>query len=1385
MLIPRWVYPKIIILSLLSLLNQAAQADSPVLFFSEYIEGSSHNKALEIFNPSAETVDLRGYDVQIFSNGGAEAWRTIALEGELAAGEVYVLVHKQADDTLRAQADQTSGSVAFNGNDAVALRHDGVLIDVIGQIGHDPGEAWGSGDHQTKDRTLRRKLSVTQGDSDGHDSFDPSEQWDGFGQDSFDDLGRHGHNAPPTEPPPATPTETATLLPTETPSPTNPPTAIPTEPPSATPTETASPLPTETASPTVTPSLTEPPISPTTPPPHETETANAGAVLINEMVTDPQQDWSGSDFNHPPGNGTVSQGVDEWVELYIVVEGLDLSGWQIELLDGTDVRGDLTAGGAFQTVRYIGSGQFERTAAGDYLILGNVAGSEAMNNEGTIRLLDNNGAVIDEVILGQGSAPSGNASGPENEAVARQPNGHDSDNHGADFRSGPATLGRSNTARPPEPTDRPTSSIPEDTPTATPLAETVPPTLTPTPLPSVEPPAPTSIPLMAAADGLPLLISEVLYDGTIPSTEGDEFVELCNPNQTVMSLADYKIGDAEQPGQESMYRLPERMLSPDQCVVIAKNADQFASRFGTLPDFEAVAQRKGYTDNPAVPNLEKYSAWASGNWSLANDGDALILLNPTDRMIDSVAYRNGDYESLGLEAGISAPEPRSLQRVWPYDSNSMPNDFVRTGPTPGQPTKPPLPAPFGPAPVVADGWQVYWGSLHAHTTFSDGAGPPHYALAKARAAGLHFYAISDHGWWLTEAEWARTAQQVEQANQPGQFVVLRGIEWTHREAGHITVFNTESMLNRNQPLFDALSDMYGWLANNPQAIAQFNHPDPTYGGTFHEFAYHAAAARQLYLQEIGNHAQGYVTYEPSFIQSNMQGWRVSPTNNGDTHNALWGTDTPARTGLVARSLTQADLLEAMRARRVFATEDSNLAVTLRANDSWMGTALDTTGPLPLTVQVLDLDIEGFTIQLYDSNMLLEQARFERADIRNSEGVAWTTTVHARPGHFYWVKVVQDDGEIAYSTPIWINGQREAAQVFINEILPAPRYRDWNGDGQANGDDEWVELFNPNPFPVGLGGWQLTDESQVVYHLPLTRTLPAQGFLTLPKTETGFALNNGGDRLTLTHPNGTVSDQFQYDHSPGYDESWCRLPDGGNRWSSDCGPSPNEANWELERNQPLRQDIFTTKRLAYNAWVVVDGRVTAPPGVLGKRLMYIQDRSSGILVYLPKDFRGHFDLGDQVEVEGNLRSFHEEAEIVVRDRSDIKLIEAKAPFPPLPIHTTALLEPYEGYLVMLRGQAVAFDRSNTFWVDDGTDWAKVYIRRSTGIRKPFIEIGTELTLVGIVSQYSDREAPSRNDYRLLLRYPSDLVILPTPEPTAVATETPPLDNWPSVLPETGD
>lgn len=173
------------------------------LFFSEYVEGTSNNKALEIYNPSGSAVNLgtAGYWVQMYFNGTTTNITSIALTGTVAAGGVHVLTPTNASPALLALANQSNGSVWFNGDDAIALRKggtNGTIVDAIGQIGVDPGAAWTATGISTENRTIRRKSSVVQGDTNATNAFDPSLEWDNFAVDTFSGLGTHSTSSGPS-----------------------------------------------------------------------------------------------------------------------------------------------------------------------------------------------------------------------------------------------------------------------------------------------------------------------------------------------------------------------------------------------------------------------------------------------------------------------------------------------------------------------------------------------------------------------------------------------------------------------------------------------------------------------------------------------------------------------------------------------------------------------------------------------------------------------------------------------------------------------------------------------------------------------------------------------------------------------------------------------------------------------------------------------------------------------------------------------------------------------------------------------------------------------------------------------------------------------------------
>lgn len=167
--------------------------DCSELFISEYIEGSSNNKCIEIYNPTDASVDLSAYALAFYFNGSNSPSNfPIPLVGSLAAGDVYVVCDDGAAAVFLAQADLTPTRSFFNGDDAVALTKDGVNIDVIGVIGNDPGSQWGSGLTSTANNTIRRKVSIAQGNPAGSD--DIAAEWDGFDSNTADDLGIYMNN---------------------------------------------------------------------------------------------------------------------------------------------------------------------------------------------------------------------------------------------------------------------------------------------------------------------------------------------------------------------------------------------------------------------------------------------------------------------------------------------------------------------------------------------------------------------------------------------------------------------------------------------------------------------------------------------------------------------------------------------------------------------------------------------------------------------------------------------------------------------------------------------------------------------------------------------------------------------------------------------------------------------------------------------------------------------------------------------------------------------------------------------------------------------------------------------------------------------------------------
>ncbi|PYF07575.1 chitobiase/beta-hexosaminidase C-terminal domain-containing protein [Ureibacillus chungkukjangi] len=169
----------------------SAETVATDLIISEYLEGSSYNKAIEIYNGTGAAVDLSQYKVEVYFNGSSAPSQTVSLSGTLEEGATYILYHGQSAADIKAKGNlESTAAMNFNGDDAIVLKKNDEIIDSFGQVGVDPGTNWGT-DAKSMDMTLVRKGSILAGDTNPFDEFEPAVQWIAYPKDTFTHLGSH------------------------------------------------------------------------------------------------------------------------------------------------------------------------------------------------------------------------------------------------------------------------------------------------------------------------------------------------------------------------------------------------------------------------------------------------------------------------------------------------------------------------------------------------------------------------------------------------------------------------------------------------------------------------------------------------------------------------------------------------------------------------------------------------------------------------------------------------------------------------------------------------------------------------------------------------------------------------------------------------------------------------------------------------------------------------------------------------------------------------------------------------------------------------------------------------------------------------------------------
>lgn len=382
-------------------------------------------------------------------------------------------------------------------------------------------------------------------------------------------------------------------------------------------------------------------------------------------------------------------------------------------------------------------------------------------------------------------------------------------------------------------------------------------------------------------------------------------------------------------------------------------------------------------------------------------------------------------------------------------------------------------------------WNIYFGQLHAHTNLSDGTGSVEEAFDYAsKVENLDFFAVTDHSDSFDNADagaigadgrsistgWAAGKQAAASVTNE-DFVGLFGFEMTwpeDKQLGHISTFNTPGWQTRDQEDFEnvptALENYYKALTTVPGSVSQFNHPDIIHGD-FERFDHYSPQYDAVIslLEVAGEDGVVDCAYYDLALD---KGWHVAPTNNQNNHNGQWGDASRARTVILAETLTEEALYDAMKDRRVYATQDSDLTVYYTLNGAVMGSILPKSEEAEITVFLSDPTDEaiGNVEVVTDGGKVIDSAYVgtpsQVLELPVSGGY-----------NYYYLRITQPDGDVAVTAPVWMDGYDDIGiESFTSDTLTPVR------------DEEiklTVELYNDEPVDFIVESLSLYADGELV------------------------------------------------------------------------------------------------------------------------------------------------------------------------------------------------------------------------------------------------------------------------------------------------------------------
>lgn len=327
-------------------------------------------------------------------------------------------------------------------------------------------------------------------------------------------------------------------------------------------------------------------------------------------------------------------------------------------------------------------------------------------------------------------------------------------------------------------------------------------------------------------------------------------------------------------------------------------------------------------------------------------------------------------------------------------------------------------------PQSIGGLNAYFGTLHNHSSVSDGMGTPREAYYYASRFGkMDFFGLADHAFLIDSLEWEETKEMADNFNEDGVFTAFCGFEWSH-EYQHVAVINTEDYCNSHKAPEDTFTGFLSWVDTH-DCVAFFNHPgrEDAIGTEFNHFT--DEPSDHFVGIELWNGRNDFSRYyyndgyfpndgNMSFYdEANQRGWKIGAAGSEDNHRGDHGNYTQRRLAILADTLTREALYEALKIRRFYSTLDKTLALSFKVGGNEMGSTIES-GTYEFEVVAKDRENEIFTqVQIYKNGTLLKVWQIIKTEVIIKE------TFETSPGDYFYTKITQQDGNEAISSPVFI------------------------------------------------------------------------------------------------------------------------------------------------------------------------------------------------------------------------------------------------------------------------------------------------------------------------------------------------------------------------------